>query len=145
MDTLGKIDPELMIIAARSEQENASLVRDVVQNHPIYGTVNARIMEIQARNHAASTAWAQKLRARLAEMRRQEQLEHQQFMAQIGAVTEALATVALATVTILAQQQALTAQAQANYAATHPTYVPAYRVTTTNCQWFGSLWSCSSY
>src|SRR5258708_31104539 len=145
MDRLGKIDPELMIIAARTEQENTSLVRDIVQNHPTYGAANTRIMEIRARSVAALTTWGQKLRARLDAMRRQEQIEHQQFIAQIGAVTETLATLSLSTVTVLAQQQAITAQAQLNYARAHPTYVPAFHITTRNCHWLGSTWSCTSY
>ena len=145
LDMLGKIDPELLIIGARAEQEDASLLRDMVQNHLTYGAVNTRGMEIRSHTRAAINQWAQGLRARLDAMRRQEEFEHQQFMAQVGAVSQALANVALATVTVLAQQQALAAQAQLNYARTHPTYVPAFRITTTNCQWIGRIWSCTSY
>jgi hypothetical protein len=144
-ERLGKIDPELMIIAARADQEYTSLVRNVVQNHPTYAAVNNGIMQIRKRQLAAYAEWGQKVRARLDTVRQQERLEHQQFMAEIGAVSEALATVALTTITVLAQQQTLVAQAQRVYIASHPAYVPAYRVTRTSCQWIGSVWSCSSY
>lgn len=144
LDTLGKIDPELLIISARSEQENAILVRDIVRDRPTYGVINSRLVENRQRVTAAINQWGLKLRARLDAMRQQEQIEHAQFMAQVGAISEALAMTALTAISILAQQQQFLAQTQMNFARAHPVYVPAYRVTTTNCQWIGRFLSCTS-
>ncbi len=144
MDTLGKIDPELAIIMAHQEQDIAGIFSQMVQYRPPYGTINLKIVDLKERTKQESAQWGQKLRSRIAVMRQQDQIQHAKFLAQVGAVTEAVATLTVNVAIGMAHQQALAAQAQANYAATHPTYVVEHRISTTNCQWLGTIWTCTS-
>jgi predicted aspartyl protease len=69
MNTLGKIDPELMMIFAGRQQEFARLVHDMEQHRLTYGAVNTRIVEIRRQAIQATNQWGQRLRARLDAMR----------------------------------------------------------------------------
>lgn len=144
LDTFGKIDPELLVMAARQEQRVAEIITDIVSKKVTYGEVNQRIVRNRAQYRAELAPWGQKLRERIAAMRQQEAVEHEQFMAQVGAVTQTLAAVAIGAAQGMAQQQQALAQAQMNYAAAHPVYVPVHRMTVTNCQWMGRMLSCTS-
>jgi hypothetical protein len=142
IERLGRIDPELGMIATNMSQRETEIVAMIVKSHPTYGEINKKILQIKNNYRAALAQWNQKLKVRLQQEQQQELEVRQEYLAEIGTVTEAVGNVALAGVAVLAHNQKLLAQLQLNYAAANPSYVPANLITVTNCRVTHRMWAC---
>ena len=139
IERLGRIDPQLGIWATNVIRVKTQLVAEIANSRPSYREINQKILTLREAERAAGRTWGYGLANRLRAAHQQELAEREQeqqaFMAEVGAVTEGVAKVLLASVALLAEQQALLGRAQAHYATTHPTYVPARQITQTRCDY----------
>jgi len=143
IELLGRIDPQLAILQIKGNEDTTRIAAAVATPPQTYAEINRSIYNLRARTRDAVAAWGRGVVGRLQAEQQQELKARQQFLSEIGDVTEAMARAALVAVAALAEAQVALRYAQRNYGSAHPGYAPTYQIKTTRCQWIFSIWTCT--
>ncbi|MEI7431391.1 MAG: hypothetical protein WCL27_13130 [Betaproteobacteria bacterium] len=144
-----RLHPEFGTLAAQWTKDVTRIMLNAITNRPTYGEVNRALADFKD----SQKQDIRRTYARFSDrLKNQHNVELKQRAEDSVARTQA-ANAALQSVTEvfalaiagLAIQQGAMAQAQLNYAASYPTYVPARTITQTRCILNSSTLSCTSY